>query len=365
VLSVVVVGAGAFAAGVLLPAWHPNQVVLVLSVFALLALWWSRLLPATVLGAGIGLLCSLGTGTALRITDVILGAAVATAVEWRFRLTAAAFHAVRAGKVAPPRSFRIPIGRLPPVIHATVTGPGEGVGLTAAERNTLLREGQVLLGFVGGALYGAAWLAAQWFYGSLGVSPEEVGLGAVDLMLIAGVVAVLIAGLVILLDTLWRRVRHPALRLPAFALLGAVIGALLAGWPVALLYALAGAGLAAVTASYDDARPVRSGHWIAVAASAVLLALGVTSYAMSGVYRDRVTAGKPVTPGLAGFQIAVLWAPTVRVFPLDGEDLPPGLSQGACVHRLGNSDGVTVFFTAENVFRVPAEAVLSRTCEGA
>lgn len=410
VAGVVAVGAMAVYLGSILPPWHPNQVVLAVSLFGLAALVWSGVLPAAVVGAAIGLLCSRGIGVPWRISNVIVGVVVAILVELTFRPTASMWRAVRArtlptGPVSITQAsallrrearrrastFRREVRRLPhrvrrevrrlpsrfrrvaeraptvlrhgaTLIRSTVTGPGSGLGLTAAERGALLRDGEVLLSFAAAALYGASWLAAQQFYGSLGVSPEEVGVGAVDLLLISGVVAVLLATAVLLLDTLWRRARHAALRVPAFTIVAAVIAGLVAPWPVAVLYALVGAGIAAVTASSDGARPRRSARWIPAAAALILLALTMTSYSMSGVYRDRVVAGQPVTPGLAGFQIAVLWAPATRVFPLDGEDLPPGLSEGECVHRLGNADGVTVFYWSGKVFRVPAEAVLSRTC---
>jgi hypothetical protein len=400
VAGVVTLGALAVYLGLMLPPWHPNQAVLAVSLFGLAALVWSRALPAAVVGAAIGLVCSLGVGVPWRISNVMVGVAVAILVELTFRPTTAMWRAVRArtlptGPVpitqapAPLRrtarhqasALRREVRRLPgrvrrtaeraptvlrhgtTLIRSTITGPGSGLGLTSAERGALLRDGEVLLSFAAAALYGASWLAAQQFYGSLGVSPEEVGVGTVDLLLISGVVAVLLATAVLLLDILWRRARHAALRVPAFTIVAAVIAGLIAPWPVAVHYALAGAGIAAVTASSDGARPRRSARWIPAAAALILLALTITSYSMSGVYRDRVVAGQPVTPGLAGFQIAVLWAPATQVFPLDGEDLPPGLSEGDCVHRLGNANGVTVFYRSGKVFRVPAEAVLSRTCE--
>jgi hypothetical protein len=85
------------------------------------------------------------------------------------------------------------------------------------------------------ALYAASWLSAEWFYGSLGVTPEEVGLGTVDLLVISGVMAALL--------------------------------------------------------------------------------------------------------------------------------LPAELVNAPCVHRLGNADGVTVFYAAGRVFRLPAQSVLTTACE--
>ncbi|MFD5828336.1 hypothetical protein [Lentzea sp. NPDC060358] len=344
-----------------------NRLVVIGVLVGALLLWGAGLLPAALAGGAAGLVCSLGLTTAPRVVNIVAAVAVAVLVDLRFQLTSrlgrTASWLAREPRALPRHGLRVPAVPWRKALRSAANGPGAGIGLTADDRQTLLREGQILLSFVAAALYGTSWLAAEWFYGSLGVTPEEVGLGSVDLLLISGVAALVIALVVVGLDVLWRRVRHAALRVPAFGLLGAAVAVLLAPWPVAVLYALLGAGVAVVSASDTSAPVRRSARWIPLAASVVVLGLGVTAYFTSGATRESLAAGQPATPVLITFLVAALWAPTAQVWPVGDAELPPGLDNGTCAHRLGNADGVTVFFHAGKVFRLPAESVLSRTCE--
>ena len=317
-------------------------------------LWAANMLPAACIGAAVGLLCSLTVETTPRLINVIVAVSVSALLEWRFQLI---------GRIGTAQSRHRPALGIREALRSSVARPAGVLGLNPADRQTVLREGQLLISFVVGALYAASWLAAEWFYGSLGVTPEEVGLGTVDLLVISGVMAALLAFMFLTLDLLWRRIRHAALRVPLFLLVTAAVAALLAPWPVVILYGLVGAASGALSASDSPAPALRSMRWIAVAASIVALGLGVTAYLTSGTMRERLMAGQSVTPALLNFQIAVLWAPTMRIWPVDNAQLPAELANAPCVHRLGNADGVTVFYTAGRVFRLPAQNVLTTGCE--
>jgi hypothetical protein len=180
---------------------------------------------------------------------------------------------------------------------------------------------------------------------------------------ISGVMAALLAFVLFTMDLLWRRVRYAALRVPLFALVTAAGAATVAPWPVVILYGLVGAGLGALSASDSPSAGRRSLRWIAVAASIVAVGLGVTANLTSATMRARLLAGRSVTPSLLKFQIAVLWAPRAQIWPVGDVQLPAELANGQCVNRLGNADGVTVFYATGHVFRLPAQSVLTSPCE--
>jgi hypothetical protein len=349
---ILLIAGGGFYLGFATTSRPPRLVAIGILMTALL-LWGANALPAACLGAAVGLLCSLTVDTTPRVINVIVAVAVAALLEWRFQLI---------GGLGKMPSRHRPAFRLREALRSSRAGPGQSLGLNPADRRTVLREGQLLISFVVAALYAASWLASEWFYGSLGVTPEEVGLGTVDLLVISGVLAALLAFGFLMLDVMWRRVRHAALRIPLFTLVAGVVAALLTPWPVAILYGLVGAALGALTASDSPVPALRSLRWIAVAASIVAVGLGVTAYFTSGAMRERLIAGKPVNPVLLNFQIAVLWAPTARIWPVENAALPAELANTPCVHRLGNTDGVTVFYAAGRVFRLPAQSVLTTAC---
>jgi hypothetical protein len=228
------------------------------------------------------------------------------------------------------------------------------------ELRDTLREGRELLGVVAAVLYGTAWLAAQWFYGSIGVTPGEVGLTAVDLLLASGVAAMLIAAVILAIDLTWRRVRHPVLRVPLFLGAGAAIGSL-GDLSSTLLFAAIGSGVAIGTSDVVPRDRPRSRLWMLTATSVGLVALLVIAYGTAVEMRMLVKRGEPSTLSVLNIQVAALWAPTTQVWAVDGQTLPPQLPSGSCASRLGNAAGVTVFFHEGRVFRVPTENVVSRS----
>jgi hypothetical protein len=350
---ILLVAGGAFYLGYA-TTFRPPRLVTIGVLMAAVLLWAANKLPAACIGAAVGLLCSLTVGTTPRVINVIVAVCVTALLEWRFHLIS---------RIGTAQWRHLPTLRIKDALRSSVALPGAVLGLNPADRQTVLREGQLLISFVVGTLYAASWLAAEWFYGSLGVTPEEVGLGTVDLLVISGVMAALLAFVLVTLDGLWRRIQHAALRVPLFFLVTAAVVALLAPWPVVILYGLLGAAIGALTASDSPAPALRSMRWIAVAASIVAVGLGVSAYLTSGTMRERLMTGQSVTPTLLNFQIAVLWAPTVRIWPVDNAQLPAELTNAPCVHRLGNADGVTVFYAAGRVFRLPAQSVLTTACE--
>ncbi|WP_203719304.1 hypothetical protein [Asanoa siamensis] len=347
-----------------LDARDPSEVVFgAFAVGLLLALFHLRAVPGLVVGGAFGYLLSYEdpVGERLALT-AFLAAAVAGLDLWR-GLSAHAARSLGHLRRPPLTLVRRAAGEVRDALRHAARADNLGVGLSVEDARAIRKEGQFLLTFVAGALYGISWLAAESFYGAYGVSPDEVGLSTVDLLVTAGAVALLIVLTLLGLDTIWRRARHPVLRVPLFLAI-----ALLPGWLLGTVSLTVCLAVVAVVVAFATARtgPVdgdpRSPPWLVVVSSVVLLALSVTALAGSEEMRRRVDGGSPVTPHLISLQIAVLWAPTAQVWPVGDATFPPELPAGTCVHRLGNAEGVTVFLHRGHVVRVPAEAVVSTDC---
>ncbi|MEV4313347.1 hypothetical protein [Actinocrispum sp. NPDC049592] len=341
-------------------------------------LTWPRLWPGMILGAGIGYLVYTDEPTTDRLPLYLLaGALTVGALDLWLRLGQRAWDAVTGlpGKMTRPttmdilrgagKQFRRAVSALGDGVTTTLTRSNPGFGVTKDEARQVLRDGQVLLGVIVATLYGASWLAAQWFYGSFGVTPEEVGLTTVDLLLASGITSILVATGILLVDGIWRQVRHPAVRVPLFTVIGALLGAWASGWSGVLIDGAVLGAIGAGTSEWVPAPRPRSRRWVLVVTGFVLVGLLVMAYGTADEVKLNVERDEPATPSLLNIQVAALWAPTVRVWAVEGQNLPPGLPAGDCVHRLGNAYGITVFLRKGQVFRVPTQNVVSATarCE--
>ncbi|SER25000.1 hypothetical protein [Actinokineospora terrae] len=364
-----VLGVVATAGTFFLPdAWRLDDwfdLALVFAVGALLA--WPRVWPALALGGAFGYLITFDDPARERLFGAVGMAAVAGGVElWqRFGPRLLATMRSRVRLVSSLRTGDV-VRRSGRAIRYAVTSSFDRSGqvseLPLADARQVLREGEVVLVIIAGTLYGMSWLAAQWFYGSFGVSPEEVGLTAADLLLAAGVGGVLVAVGILVLDTLWRKVRHPVLRVPLFTALEVALGGL-GDLSAVIIYGVLFCAVAIGTSEFvPEARP-RSRGWILSVTGLALVGLLVLAYGFADEMRPRLAAVEPATPKLGTIQIAALWAPTVRVWPIEGQHLPPDLPPGGCAHRLGNAYGITVFLRAGRVVRVPTQNVVSAAGE--
>jgi hypothetical protein len=375
----VALGLACVAGTFLLPPWlRPTDGTLVPSAFVVgVLLAWPRVWPAMLLGAGIGFVVSLDDPTGDRFGNAVIAGMLGGLLEAWLDVGGQVRAALGRVMSATPRTgaeHGRPRGRLPRVRPLVVGGGAllwEGVvttvrpaapsATTRAGLGDLLREGQILLAIVAATLYGASWLAAQWFYGAWGVTPEEVGLTTVDLLLASGVTTVLIVAAIVAVDLLWRRVRHPALRVPVFTALGIGLGVWLGDVASVLIYATLGAAVGVGTAERVPLPRPRSARWTRIVAGLAVAGLGVMAYGMADEMTLRLERGEAATPTLLNVQVAALWAPTVRVWPLQGEELPAGLVSGGCAHRLGHAHGTTVLLRQGRVYRVPTQKILTAT----
>jgi hypothetical protein len=238
---------------------------------------------------------------------------------------------------------------------------------------------QAVFGVLGVILYAFGRFASDRFYGTLQVTPEEVGLSFVSLIL----PAILVAGLLTLLIltvaksltivnrlevrlSSWvsskgrprtaERLTHVAeavLTLGFYAIavaIGIATRSLFWG-AIALIVLYAGLSFA----DFNEPRRHRP-LWIGVGTTLALLALLVMAWVSAYSLAARVKAGKEVSVNVA-IQIPGLRAHRVYVQPVD--KLPNGLKD-RCMLRLGSSDGVVVLYDYQNdvVWRVTSEAVV-------
>jgi hypothetical protein len=153
------------------------------------------------------------------------------------------------------------------------------------------------------------------------------------------------------------------LRVPVFAAAGVVLGVATTSRAAAVLYGLVGIAVALLTAATVVRPSRRSRVWVISAAVVVVLVLAGAATVTARAMRGRVARGDGATPALLKFQISALWAPSVRVWPVGGVTLPDQLPAGQCAQRLGNADGVSVFYRGGRVVRLPAQNVITANCE--
>jgi hypothetical protein len=256
------------------------------------------------------------------------------------------------------------------------TGPSL---LQSRAASVLLREGETLVLALSAILYALARYSSEQFYGEFGVTPEEAGVSTTSLVFSSGVAALALSAVALLLEIVGRRaVRHVFLRLPLFVLGAAAIAYFL---PLQRLFdavlgqadprfrcAVGGAvGAFAWFESRDQEMGLARRTWGYLAAACglplvVLIALAVVlSHSSVGTVR----AGDSVSPRLGPFMIAGIQAPTVRVWPLPGKRFPRGLAAGACVHRFGAADDLTVLYDAGQIWRLATQGLIAQaaTCE--
>jgi hypothetical protein len=226
----------------------------------------------------------------------------------------------------------------------------------------LTRERDVVVLAAAALLYAVARFVTDAFYGSFGVTAEEVGVTTPSLVLGAALATVALA--IIGVGLVWTVrfiVGFSAGRLFLFTLLGLAIGLeSLADpqWTDAIIGALIGFvawwlfdGQSFWTASLGSRTLAILGGLLVVAV--VGMAFQITSSSI-----DRVRAAEAITPTVGPFVLTSLHAPTVSVWPAEGAVLPAELTDSECVSWLGSSDGVSVLYRSGRVWRVSNENII-------
>jgi hypothetical protein len=237
---------------------------------------------------------------------------------------------------------------------------------------------QALLGILGVALYAVGRLASDRFYGTLHVTPDEVGLTFVTLLLPAVLVACLLLSAIILAIPIWLVTDDATKR--AGAWLGIHVsglgGRLLAGlvsnvgqllWMVpVVIYVVTGSfvlaalswtvlmtGLAIADLGESS---VSRRRYLAFACLLFSATLIVVALLASQNLARQAQDGKEVSANV-GLQLPAIRADRVLVRPVD--KLPDSL-ESKCMLRLGAADGATVLYDYDRdiVWRVATDSVL-------
>lgn len=287
--------------------------------------------------------------------------------------------------------------------------------MTSGENPGLVRQladVKTLLAVFGLALYAILRIAYGRFYAAFGLSPDDLGLGYVELLAQSAIGAVVLLAVFGLLmwsfaafyvnagqalledvrparDWLRGRLGERALKESAGPVLGGVALALagllywqlgsvvLAVAAVAAVVVVAGVGIARGTRSmvrglgHDPVRPgtVAAQRWrrgIAALAVVALVLAGATLIAQADMDADTVAEGRAAHPQFLGVRLTSWGAePATLSWTTDSVDASLRPLAGVCVMYLGQSGGTIFLARGGATFRVPASIASVRIVPGA
>jgi len=226
---------------------------------------------------------------------------------------------------------------------------------------------QVAIPVGAGLLAAATRFAADWLYGSYGVTSDEVGLSVPSLVLQSAAVvvgtALAVVAVAVVGGVVWRSAALRSLAFLAAAIQGTVDmeGSL----PARLVNNLLGAGVLlgvswALSPPGRRPRHDRGRHWRRLAGPTAVIAGGgliVGNLVLANEARLLIDAGEPATYAIGPVQAIGVRAQVVRVYGLADQEV----ADGSCAHFFGRAHGVTVLRTRGRVVRAPTEEVTLRS----
>jgi hypothetical protein len=274
----------------------------------------------------------------------------------------------------------------------------------AAARGPLsgwLTDGRTVIALVGVLLYAVLRVAYSTFYGRFGLTPDDLGLGYVELLVQAAVgVVALIAVYVVLIGAflgfyvgMWGRGGEPqepgwgdslgvrarvAIVVGTVCLAAVLVVAGVMSWFAAegvfasltflgLLTLYLPTGLRRIEAGLAGAHRARWRAMLVLAGLVALLAPTVTLLEQATGDAARVHGGRPAAPTFLGFRLAS-WGAHRAAVAWTGPARPDGTHslQDRCFMFLGQSDGTDFLYEpgTDAVVRAPAASVVVRTTPG-
>jgi len=196
-------------------------------------------------------------------------------------------------------------------------------------------------------------LATDTYFGRFGVSPEEVGISQLTLVLSSALAAVLLFCFVVIATVVGNAFRRGGVGLIAVALVLMLMG-LGISWRGFLWGLLIAAGFELLEGESTIAlSPAGYRRVVAVGVASVGLAVATLAIVEANWRADDALAGRAAQVSLGPVRIQGVRAQPVIV---EVVGRPPGLTtlDGHCALLLGASDDTVVLLTAHTVWRAPA-----------
>ena len=252
-------------------------------------------------------------------------------------------------------------GRVAAFLGLTVEAVDKTVTAVDAPDVSTLRDGTTFVAALGALLYALARLASERFYGSVGASPDEVGVSTPSLLVSAGAAAIaMVLAAYVVVDIGRRLAVRPGPRIVVLGCAGGVVGLVLGDFGLDVVFGVVIGVLVARWMSTESRWTRWLDGWHLRGALVTLLALVALVSGIHWLGRSSIReleAGRNVEPRIGPIQVAGLHAPTVNVWPIGDVVLPRGLESGACVNLLGHADGITLLAADGQVWRVPSESL--------